>query len=221
MPERTVHIAEGSIDGFPDTSNFIESIPTTLHPATKQPYFDQSKQIIVTRAPGRLDVMGGIADYSGSLVLQLPIAHATHVAIQRVNAPNISIFSASPTTDARHIELSFDDFLQEDTTYDEARSQFSRAGDHWAAYIAGAFLVLMREREIHFQDGAKILIQSEVPEGKGVSSSAAVEVATMKAICVAFGIKIHSSNVSASSAHSSSEGSLKSVESSNSFPSQR
>lgn len=27
--------------------------------------------IVVARAPGRLDVMGGIADYSGSLVLQV------------------------------------------------------------------------------------------------------------------------------------------------------
>lgn len=27
--------------------------------------------MFVTRAPGRLDVMGGIADYSGSLVLQV------------------------------------------------------------------------------------------------------------------------------------------------------
>lgn len=27
--------------------------------------------IFVARAPGRLDVMGGIADYSGSLVLQV------------------------------------------------------------------------------------------------------------------------------------------------------
>jgi L-arabinokinase len=36
----------------------------------------------VTRAPGRLDVLGGIADYSGSLVLQMPIAEACHVALQ-------------------------------------------------------------------------------------------------------------------------------------------
>ena len=36
----------------------------------------------MTRAPGRLDVMGGIADYSGSLVLQMPIAEACHVALQ-------------------------------------------------------------------------------------------------------------------------------------------
>jgi len=43
--------------------------------------------VIVTRAPGRLDVMGGIADYSGSLVLQLPLAEACHVAVQRHPLP--------------------------------------------------------------------------------------------------------------------------------------
>jgi L-arabinokinase len=37
----------------------------------------------VCRAPGRLDVMGGIADYSGSLVLQMPTREACHVALQR------------------------------------------------------------------------------------------------------------------------------------------
>lgn len=36
----------------------------------------------MSRAPGRLDVMGGIADYSGSLVLQMPIHEACHVALQ-------------------------------------------------------------------------------------------------------------------------------------------
>jgi hypothetical protein len=38
--------------------------------------------VFVGRAPGRLDVMGGIADYSGSLVLQLPLAAACHAAVQ-------------------------------------------------------------------------------------------------------------------------------------------
>jgi L-arabinokinase len=30
--------------------------------------------VTLARAPGRLDVMGGIADYSGSLVAEMPIA---------------------------------------------------------------------------------------------------------------------------------------------------
>ena len=38
--------------------------------------------IAVARAPGRLDAMGGIADYSGSLVLERPIAEAAIAAVQ-------------------------------------------------------------------------------------------------------------------------------------------
>ncbi|MEJ7712653.1 MAG: hypothetical protein WKF84_23100 [Pyrinomonadaceae bacterium] len=35
-----------------------------------------------------------------------------------------------------------------------------------------------------------MLISSRVPEGKGVSSSAAIEVASMSAVCAAFGIEL-------------------------------
>ena len=41
-------------------------------------------------APGRLDVMGGIADYSGALVLQMPIAQQTK--IKSKSAPLKSMF---------------------------------------------------------------------------------------------------------------------------------
>jgi galactokinase len=33
-------------------------------------------------APGRLDFMGGVADYSGSLVLQTPISATTRVTVE-------------------------------------------------------------------------------------------------------------------------------------------
>ena len=42
--------------------------------------------VVVTRASGRLDVMVGIADYSGSLVLQLPLSLACHVACHVTSA---------------------------------------------------------------------------------------------------------------------------------------
>ena len=48
-------------------------------------FFHSGPPIGVARAPGRLDVMGGIADYSGSLVLQRPIAEATFAAVQRLD----------------------------------------------------------------------------------------------------------------------------------------
>jgi galactokinase len=48
----------------------------------------------------------------------------------------------------------------------------------------------MRERNVDFASGANILIASRVPPGKGVSSSAALEVAVMQAVTKAFDIDI-------------------------------
>lgn len=51
-------------------------------------------------------------------------------------------------------------------------------------------MVLMRELGVPFSDGLSILVSSAVPEGKGVSSSAAVEVATMQALAAAHDIQL-------------------------------
>ena len=46
-------------------------------------FFSTDAATYIARAPGRLDVMGGIADYSGALVLQLPLARSTFAILQR------------------------------------------------------------------------------------------------------------------------------------------
>jgi L-arabinokinase len=53
----------------------------------------------------------------------------------------------------------------------------------WAAYVAGVLVVLQREEGLRFQRGLRIFVHCEVPIGKGVSSSASLEVATMRAVC--------------------------------------
>ena len=45
--------------------------------------------------------MGGIADYSGSLVLQRPIAEATWAAVQRIDRPVLEIVSLGRAAAAR------------------------------------------------------------------------------------------------------------------------
>jgi L-arabinokinase len=154
--------------------------------------FDSQSEIIIARAPGRLDVMGGIADYSGSLVLELPIAEATFVALQKDDTRRLSIVSLLENDRVVSFEMPLADFERDGKPidYDEAQRYFKTDDTQWAAYVAGVFLVLMREREVHFNQGARLLISSRVPEGKGVSSSAALEVATMSAVAAAFEIEI-------------------------------
>uniref|UniRef100_A0A453NA86 Galactokinase N-terminal domain-containing protein n=1 Tax=Aegilops tauschii subsp. strangulata TaxID=200361 RepID=A0A453NA86_AEGTS len=88
-------ILHGDMQGLTDTMAFLTSLSGLVGNDPRIPekqsrertaasvLFDLEEDIYVARAPGRLDVMGGIADYSGSLVLQMPIREACHVAIQR------------------------------------------------------------------------------------------------------------------------------------------
>jgi galactokinase len=158
--------------------------------------FDSKADLIVSRAPGRLDVMGGIADYSGSHVLEFPLAEATFAAVQV--RPDRRLHVATLLADQPHdhafsLPLKVFDGPVE---YETAREFFQRdPANLWMAYIAGAFLVLMRECNVNFASGANILISSRVPPGKGVSSSAALEVAVMQAVAEAFNIELEPRDV--------------------------
>ncbi|HJQ31431.1 MAG TPA: hypothetical protein VJ866_04615 [Pyrinomonadaceae bacterium] len=157
--------------------------------------FDPRGELFVARAPGRLDVMGGIADYSGSLVLELPTAEATLVALQRDEGERrLRVYTLSDDAGAEPLfEMALADFERDGrpVSYEEAAAYFRQdPARHWAAYVAGVFLVLMRERGARFDAGARMLVSSRVPAGKGVSSSAALEVAAMSAVAAAFGLDI-------------------------------
>ena len=78
--------------------------------------------------------------------------------------------------------------LQSRTFKNPGKADFVRGISHQSLH----FLRLASQplRNIRFQQGASILISSRVPAGKGVSSSAALEVAAMQAICAAFAIEI-------------------------------
>jgi galactokinase len=148
--------------------------------------FEPGAELTVSRAPGRLDVMGGIADYSGSLVLQRPIADATFAAVQRLPHPTIHIVSRGRppfSTPARPL-------VEMPPAYDAVRQQLSDAQEQWVTYVLGMLLVLIRERGLQFDGGLRIAIASVVPEGKGVSSSAALETAVMRALADAFSLPL-------------------------------
>ncbi|KAJ4707647.1 L-arabinokinase-like [Melia azedarach] len=178
--------------------------------------FDWEEEIFVARAPGRLDVMGGIADYSGSLVLQMPIREACHVAVQKIHpskhrlwkhtlarhndkgqgsSPVLQIVSygSELSNRAPTFDMDLSDFMDGDKplSYEKAKKYFDKdPSQKWAAYVAGTILVLMTELGVRFEDSIGMLVCSAVPEGKGVSSSASVEVASMSAIAAAHGLSI-------------------------------
>jgi L-arabinokinase len=146
----------------------------------------EHEPVFLARAPGRLDLMGGIADYSGALVLQWPIHEATRVALRPWREPRLSILSSGPGG-TRQCDVPLELVADARRPYDAVRAWFAAdPARHWAAYVAGVFHVLAREHGVRFTHGAAIAIESDVPEGKGVSSSAAIEAATMEAVVAAW-----------------------------------
>ncbi|OIW14364.1 hypothetical protein TanjilG_15718 [Lupinus angustifolius] len=216
-------ILHGDVQGFPDTVAFLKGLSELGEKHTRRErkaassLFNWEEDIFVARAPGRLDVMGGIADYSGSLVLQMPIREACHVALQKVHPSKhrlwkhaqarqnakggnpkavlqIVSYGSELSNRGPTFDMDLSDFTDEEgnpISYEKANKYFAQdPSQKWAAYAAGAILVLMHELGVRFEDSISMLISSAVPEGKGVSSSASVEVASMSAIAAAHGLNI-------------------------------
>ena len=181
-------------ENVPDLERFAADVEDRLHARNWPPDAAAGEgdgPVFVARAPGRLDVMGGIADYSGALVLQWPIHEATRVAVRPWPERRISITSIGQGGVERRCDVPLDLVADAHRSYESVRAWFAAdPSRHWAAYVAGIFHVLSREHGARFPTGAAILVESDVPEGKGVSSSAALEAATMEAVAAAWQVTL-------------------------------
>jgi L-arabinokinase len=173
---------------LPDTAHFLAALNAQAG------FFDADAPIVVARAPGRMDLMGGIADYSGALVLELPLAAATFAAVQASAESSIRVRSLdAPPGDAAEVEVPLDTLLSGGGFLDYAEARALLAADParaWAAYAIGCAIALGREHGWRLDGGLRLLIGSDVPAGKGVSSSAAIEVATMQALRALGGLEL-------------------------------
>ncbi|MBI1262889.1 MAG: galactokinase [Rhizobiales bacterium] len=113
-------------------------------------------------APGRINIIGEHTDYTGGLVMPAAIDRWCVVAA----APN----------DTGHLRLVATSFAEK---ADFPLADLKPRGD-WCDYVAGVADTLLKAG-IKLT-GADIWIESDVPMGAGVSSSAALEVATLIAL---------------------------------------
>jgi L-arabinokinase len=161
----------------------LDPVPTLLRRvrAELSSDFPPGKPVRVSRAPGRLDVMGGIADYTGSLVCEFPLDRAAAVATAPRGDADLQVFSFNLLDE--HRPFTFRVPLAALATHppEVLRREFDQPGRKWAAYVAGCLVALHhRHRALDtLTTGLNVAVYSTVPGGAGVSSSAALEVATM------------------------------------------
>jgi L-arabinokinase len=140
---------------------------------------------IVGEAPGRLDFMGGVADYSGSLVLQTPTRCTTRVTLGGLAEDVVECHAAGKLEMERVPFGALRKALEAGADWAELWRLLGRMGaPHWTRYLLGSLLVFGRAKNWIPSGGLCFSVQSDVPQSLGVSSSAALEIATLRALAV-------------------------------------
>ncbi|MDO5026007.1 MAG: galactokinase [Trueperella sp.] len=116
----------------------------------------------VWAAPGRVNLIGEHTDYNAGLCLPIALPHRTYVA-----------YAAREDTQIRALSMQFPDAPWEGNIKQIAPGKVSG----WVSYALGVAYPLGIEH------GFDVVFASDVPEGAGLSSSAAVECAMALALC--------------------------------------
>lgn len=147
-------------------------------------FFDKG-DILVVRVPARLDIMGGIADYSGSNVCEGTLGRGVVLGLQRRADEWIKLRSQDVRRDNLALDFAFslNNFYSGGRlkSYRELCAFFQRNTIvTWAAYLIGAVFTMLKEKKIErLEHGFNIALISNVPMGAGIGSSATVEVAML------------------------------------------
>ena len=140
--------------------------------------------------PGRLDLMGGNVDYTGGLVFEATIREATWGAVQLRDDRRVVFWN--PQMAERgwqdHVEFALDALTGDAVVRGMVNAD---PNVRWTAYALGNFFPLKQRYPQAVTTGANVYLHSDVPLNKGVSSSAAIEVAVTKPAGRAYGIDLH------------------------------
>ncbi len=122
----------------------------------------------VTRAPGRINLIGEHTDYTGGFVLPVAINRTLLMAVRKVqlSGHQIELFS---------LDLNSQTTLSLDKV--EPAPEKDRA---WSNYVRGVAWALNENRLLDLSQvsSAQIVLSGDIPRGAGLSSSAALEVAS-------------------------------------------
>lgn len=126
----------------------------------------------VHAAPGRVNLIGEHVDYNGGLCLPIALEHATYAAVARRDDGVVTVRSAQ----------------QPDGWEGRLDGLDVAALSGWPTYVVGVLWAMAQDGlDV---PGMDVLVDSHVPVGSGLSSSAALECSVALGACAAAGIEV-------------------------------
>ncbi len=135
-------------------------------------YYGTAPAVSVS-APGRANLIGEHTDYNNGFVLPFPLQHAVHIeaSFTKTQTKEVVVNLVS--------SLYPDNKITTSLLHDKTKT--------WADYVVGSIKTIA-EKEGITNVTINVFVDSQVPVGAGVSSSAALEVATIRAMIALFQI---------------------------------
>ncbi len=157
--------------------------------------FFNAGEVWVARVPARLDVMGGIADYSGANVCEAVLGGGMLMALQARTDRTLRIrtMQAGRRTLPVETRIPLDYLASGGAVGDYAQvRELCHANPlvSWAAYIGGSIFTLLKEESVNLPYGFSFLLLSAVPMNVGIGSSAAVEIGTLSCLNAYLGLQL-------------------------------
>jgi L-arabinokinase len=183
-----------------ELSEFEQLLQKPNSDATGFAGFFNSGEIWVARVPARLDVMGGIADYSGANVCEAVLGRGMLMALQPRTDRTLRIRTLQLGKRSLPVEtrIPLDYFSSGDGigSYAQVRELcHSNPLLSWAAYIGGSIFTLLKEESIKLPYGFSFMLLSAVPMNVGIGSSAAVEIGTLACLNAYLGLKLDGARI--------------------------
>lgn len=162
-----------------DFSRFKISEIDTITADFKKKFPISNEKIFCCKAPARVNLIGDHIDYNGGFVFPCAINLYLTLAIRKNTRKTFSYYASNLN---QSFEFNFNEI--------ENVKNFSYNKDNgFANYLNGA-LKFLAELNVKINSGFDVIVYSDIPIGSGLSSSAALEVAFILAICTIFNFQI-------------------------------
>ncbi|GBD02985.1 Galactokinase [bacterium HR19] len=128
-------------------------------------------EIFISSAPGRVNLIGEHTDYNLGLVMPMAINLRTVIVGRKTKNGKIKIISINKNEEK------------------EVDSDKITPQKNWADYFLGPIYLMQKRYKLKIE-GLEMIVNSSIPMGGGLSSSASCEISTIKLISAMFNLKI-------------------------------
>ena len=137
--------------------------------------FDSPSNVQGYFAPGRVNLIGGHVDYHGGFVLPCAINYGTYMIISKRNDKTINGYSMN--------------FINQGIIKGNLGKLSRDLSDDWFSYVKGIIKIL-RDKGYLINEGFDLLLNGNIPNGAGLSSSASLEIVLLEGLNDLFNLNL-------------------------------